>query len=208
MDRSLTPTSNAIDVGAHKGSILREILRRAPGGRHFAFEPLPHFYEGLVRDFPGVTVSPLALSDRKGRTTFQHAVADPAYSGLRKRTYPKGVQESLTEILVETDRLDAVLPDGLPIAFIKIDVEGAELEVLRGAEKTLRASRPLVVFEHGLGAADYYGTTPQAVYDLFAECGLQVSLLAEWLRGRRPLTRDGFAGEFTPRGHFYFLAHP
>ena len=61
------------------------------------------------------------------------------------------------------------LPDGVHPAFVKIDVEGAEEEVLLGALETLRRHRPLVAFEHGLGSADVYGTTPDRIHDLL--CG-------------------------------------
>lgn len=44
-------------------------------------------------------------------------------------------------------RLDDCLPANFPVAFVKIDVEGAEAAVLRGMSRTLRAWRPVVVFE-------------------------------------------------------------
>jgi len=47
MKRVLREDSNCVDVGCHQGSILREMLRLAPKGTHFAFEPLPGMYEGL-----------------------------------------------------------------------------------------------------------------------------------------------------------------
>lgn len=41
--RSLKNNSNAIDAGCHKGEILDLILKHAPNGKHFAFEPIPDF---------------------------------------------------------------------------------------------------------------------------------------------------------------------
>ena len=49
---SLAPDSCCIDIGAHAGSVLREILRAAPDGRHIAYEPLPHLAEHLRAEFP------------------------------------------------------------------------------------------------------------------------------------------------------------
>lgn len=43
--------SNCIDVGCHKGSILDEILRFAPEGQHYAFEPLPDLCAYLKRKY-------------------------------------------------------------------------------------------------------------------------------------------------------------
>ena len=69
-------------------------------------------------------------------------------------------------ITVEVERLDDALPDAFRPAFIKLDVEGAELEVLQGALETLKAYRPVVAFEHGFGSADHYGTDPGDVHAL------------------------------------------
>jgi hypothetical protein len=61
-------------------------------------------------------------------------------------------------IIVRTERLDRSLPAGYVPAVIIIDVEGAEQQVVEGALETIRRHQPIVVFEHGLGAADHYGT--------------------------------------------------
>jgi hypothetical protein len=82
------------------------------------------------------------------------------------------------------------------------------LRVLQGAARTLSMWRPFVVFEHGIGAADLYGSTTGQIYDLLRGCALEVSLLTEWLRGRPPLTGPAFASQFLEGRNYYFLAHP
>lgn len=210
MERCLLPHSNCIDVGCHEGSVLREILRVAPLGTHYAFEPLPA-YARLLRDTfggnPHVVLSDLALSDVAGESSFQHVVTNPSYSGLRRRRYDRP-DERVEEIRVRTERLDVALPRELPIALIKIDVEGAELQVLRGARETLQRWKPFVVFEHGLGAADHYGTLPETVAELFASAGLRVSTMERWLAGAEPLDQETFAAHFRNGWDYYFLAHP
>ncbi len=58
---------------------------------------------------------------------------------------------------------------------IKIDVEGAEREVLEGAIETIVRYKPTVVFEHGKGAAPHYATGPRDVYALLcAQAGLRI----------------------------------
>ncbi|MGH7900468.1 MAG: FkbM family methyltransferase, partial [Thermodesulfobacteriota bacterium] len=159
----LQEDSNCVDVGCHQGSILREMLRLAPKGTHFAFEPIPGMYQGLLESFGSLANLHLydcALSDTVGTASFQHLVSNPGYSGLRKRRYDRP-NEQIQEIVVKTNLLDTLVPKHIPIQFIKVDVEGAELQVFKGAVETIRRSRPIVVFEHGLGAADYYGTSPE-----------------------------------------------
>ena len=89
LDKLLLPASNCVDIGCHKGEILEEILKRSPNGHHYAFEPIPQFYESLKENFnrEQVTFSRVALSDRKGEAKFNHVVDAPAYSGLKRRDY-------------------------------------------------------------------------------------------------------------------------
>lgn len=208
MRRVLQRDSTWVDIGSSTGELLWHVLRRAPQGRHFAFEPIPEVAAGLRGRMPGnVEVQAIALSDHEGEAEFQHVVSNPGYSGLRRRVYPRPDEEVRT-IRVRTARLDDVLPGDVWVRAMKVDVEGAELQVLRGAAHTLRAKRPYVLFEHGRGGADCYGTRPEQVYDLLVgECGLAVSLPADWLAGRPPLDRDGFIAQFGT-DNCNFLAHP
>jgi hypothetical protein len=102
-----------------------------------------------------------------------------------------------------------VIPEDAHIDFIKIDVEGAELQVLRGATATIRRCRPVIVFEHGVGAADCYGTTPEQVYDVLTEdTDLRLWLMSDWLRGRAALGRNHFCEQFYQHLNYYFVASP
>ena len=211
MRRVLVHDSNAIDVGCHSGSMLSEILKIAPDGQHFAFEPLPNMFAHLQTDFGAnrhVSLHNLALSENSGSVTFQHVVTNPGYSGLRKRRYDRD-NEQVVEIHVQTARLDDIILRDVDIRFIKIDVEGAELGVLGGAVDTIRRCKPVIVFEHGLGAADYYGTTPEDVFDLLVlGCGLRCCTMEHWLAnaGNKYLERTAFCDEFRSGRNYYFMA--
>jgi FkbM family methyltransferase len=210
ISRVLRHDSNCIDVGCHEGVILDQMLRCAPDGSHLAFEPLPDLAAGLREKYLGdgrVTVHEMALGDEQGHTTFCHVVTNPGYSGLRRRHYDRE-GEQVVEIEVDVARLDDLVPDDRAIDLVKIDVEGAELGVLLGGKRLLARCRPHVVFEHGLGGADCYGTRPEQVFDLLGDCGLSISLMADWLGDGAVLARDQFVDEFDSARNYYFLAHP
>jgi FkbM family methyltransferase len=198
---ALSPESSAIDVGANTGRVLDDIVRLAPLGRHLAYEPIPDLHSDLVRRFPSVDVRLCALSDEAGESDFVHVTSHPGYSGLRERSYPG--RETLEHLRVRTERLDDVLPDGLVPALIKVDVEGAEGGVFRGAAETLERHRPLVIFEHGKGAAQAYGTTPREIHGLLAErAGLRIFDLD----GAGPYSLDEFEETFERGTRWNFFA--
>jgi FkbM family methyltransferase len=199
---TLHEDSNCIDIGAHRGVILKEFIRAAPRGRHVAFEPLPELAAGLRSRFPGVDVRECALSDGPaGEATFTYVPAIDGLSGFRRRSYPPGTRTR--EITVATDALDRALADDYVPSMIKVDVEGAELEVLRGALDTLRTHKPTLVFEHGAGGADHYGTSPDDIHDLLSEIGYRIFDID----GGGPYTRSGFAALFE-QPIWVFVAHP
>lgn len=205
--------SNCVDIGCHEGSFLKEMLKVAPLGTHFAFEPLPDMFAQLQSEFEDIRSVKLfdcALSDTQGSTTFQFVVSNPGYSGLRPRKYDRP-REEIREITVKMNLLDNVIPRDLPVHFLKVDVEGAELQVFRGGVETIHRARPVIVFEHGLGAADCYGTAPESVYDLLVhDCDLALFVMGDWLaKGREAsLSREAFSDQFRAGKNYYFMAAP
>ncbi|WP_445148461.1 FkbM family methyltransferase [Baekduia sp. Peel2402] len=169
---TLRPDSCCVDVGAHRGGVLRDIVRLAPAGRHIAFEPLPTLAAELASSFPAVDVHNAAVGAESGEVTFAHVVADPMLSSISDRGHSDAELEHIT---VKLEALDEALPEDFAPALIKVDVEGAELGVFQGAVDTLHRHRPLVAFEHGIGGADAFGTTPRDVHDLLVgELGYRI----------------------------------
>jgi FkbM family methyltransferase len=199
---TLSASSNCIDVGAHAGDVLRGILKCAPNGRHIAYEPLPHLYEQLVRDFPQVDVRLAALSNKAGEASFTHVKSNPGYSGFKQRTYPG--KEELELVLVRVEPLDTSLPEGYVPSLIKIDVEGGEQQVIEGAIRTITAHKPIVIFEHGRGAAEHYGTGPSDIFNLFCErAGLRIFDLD----GNGPYSQEEFSNTFQRGDRWNYVAH-
>jgi FkbM family methyltransferase len=211
MKRVLNEKSNCIDIDCHAGVILDYILQFSPKGFHHGFEPLPDLSLQLInkyKDNPRIIIKDQALSDETGVVTFEHVLSNPGYSGLKQRRYDRP-NEIIKQIQVKTAKLDDIILSTLDIEFIKIDVEGAELQVLRGAKETLRRNKPVLIFEHGLGAADYYGTTPADVHRLLcSELGFGIHLINRWLENStgRSLSLEEFHDEFASGRNFYFMA--
>jgi FkbM family methyltransferase len=209
ISRTVKTNTICVDIGAHKGEILDLFIRQAPGIMHFAFEPIPDLYQKLnTKYLKHCNVFPCALGDVEGETPFQYVKNAPAYSGIRKRSYDIKAPE-IEELKVHLKTLDSIIPEYVKVGFIKIDVEGAEFLVLKGAMNILKRDQPFVIFECGLGASDYYGTTPEAVFDFFRnETLLKISLLDNWILGRKTLSRQQFCDCYTNKTDYYFLAHP
>ncbi len=208
MNRVIKVDSNCIDVGCHKGEILQNIIKLSPKGKHFAFEPIPLFFNKLTQDFANqVSIFPYALSDKNGQSGFQFVRNAPAYSGLKTRKY-NIKKPNIKEIEVETRTLDNVIPDDIQINFIKIDVEGGEMGVLKGGKRLLKKYKPTIIFEFGKGAADFYGTRPSDLYKLLTdEIGLKVSSLKSFTRNNKPLTLQDFENYYRSNKEYYFIAH-
>jgi FkbM family methyltransferase len=205
--KSLQPTANCIDVGAHKGDILKEILLSCPQGKHYAFEPLPYLFEELKKNFSKkAAVYPYALSDENGTTQFNYVITNPAYSGILKRKYDRPVEED-TLITVEQRKLDDVIPAEIPVHFIKIDVEGAEFGVLKGAKRILKQNQPLIIYEQGKGGSDIYGTEPGVFFDFMKGFGYNISLMEYYLRGALPFSKEEYCLQFEKGYNFYFIAY-
>lgn len=151
--RAVRPGAVALDVGANVGAysvLLGQWV--GPSGCVFAFEPEPRAFQGLSRHVVlnrlGAIVHPipLALADHEGTANLLvAATAGEARLGAAgadgaEPKEPLGTATRVTTV----DRFCA--ERGLEPSFLKIDVEGLELAVLRGARNTIRRCRRLEVF--------------------------------------------------------------
>lgn len=210
LDKVLKPDSNCIDIGCHKGEILEEILKRAPRGKHIAFEPIPFLFQQLKENFQSknVEVFDVALSNGTGKTTFNYVVDAPAYSGLKQRDY-KIKKPKIEQLTVKLETLDHLLPKDYRVDFIKLDVEGGEFNVLKGAEKTLNKFYPVIIFEFGLGASDHYNVDPSVFFEfLCTNCNYTVYLLDAFLKSKPGLTENQFLEVYKDNREYYFVAAP
>ncbi len=201
------PDSNCIDVGCHKGEVLDTMMKYAPKGHHFGFEPIPDMYLALQEKYKNTNakIYDFALSNTYGTTHFNYVVSNPSYSGLIRRKYDNPHEEDVS-IEVKTEKMDTVIPLGTKIDLIKIDVEGGELLVLEGAMELLKKQKPVVIFEHGIGASDYYGSSPDKVFKLFQACKMSIFTLDNFLEKKKPLSLAEFEKQYYNQLNYYFVA--
>lgn len=138
------PERLCLDVGANKG-VYAEAMSRLCRQVH-AFEPNPKAFAILRRCAAGnVICEPVALSDRDTEAELRIPRSRKGHSNQHGSLSATAVREEYDTIAVRTRRLDSL--DLGPVGFIKIDVEGHESSVLRGARETLARNRPNLLIE-------------------------------------------------------------
>ena len=201
----LEKDSSFIDIGCRKGAFLIEANKFAPSGSHVGFEPILYLYNKLVLTFGGINdIRQLGLSNERGVSTFNYVKSNPLYSGIKKRSYPG--KESIEELDIKVDTLDNQLFDSSRVDLIKIDVEGAELNVLRGSFNTITKFNPVVVFEYELGASDVYGAAPLGMWNFFDEVKYSIYTLKNFIESPLPLSFAEFTEIYNSKNEHYFVA--
>ena len=141
-----------VDVGSHRGQFAVHALSRFPAARIFCFEPLEGprrtLTEVVKADLNRVVIFPYAAAAQEGSPLMQVSTADdsssllpigPRYVTAFPGTAPRGTTS------VRTVRIDHVINSVDTPCLMKIDVQGYELEVLRGAQELLPRVRYLLV---------------------------------------------------------------
>lgn len=173
MTRTLRPGDVVVDVGANVGfhTVLASRLVGATG-RVYALEPMPWtlalLRANLARhECANVEVLPVAATDTGGSMRLAFREDELSSAGLRNGE--AGVD-------VETARLDDVLP-GVVASFVKVDVEGAEPAVLRGARGLLERSGQALVVVEFRNAAHFRGESPEDVLSFYESLGFELCVL-------------------------------
>ena len=154
----------AVDIGGHVGLWSMHLAGKFV--QLDAFEPMPQFRECFLKNIGatgGVTLHHCALGSTLGQVRM---VYDPKDSG--------GTHVGATGDVVEMRTLDSF--DFVDVDFIKIDCEGFELEVLKGAVRTIRFTRPTIIVEqkpHKLEAN--YGTKGAPAVEYLKAMGYTVA---------------------------------
>ncbi len=168
LDHFVDPSRAAIDVGANEGYYagrLAQLCRQV-----HCFEPIAWLAEQLRAKLPAhVVVHQAAVSDTDGTAKLRMPFRGGEHLHGTTTIAPDNPLEEATrvdEVDCPTVRLDSVVHE--PVGFIKIDVEGHEMAVLRGAEALIRRDRPVLLVEsEKRHAAD----APENVFEFMAALG-------------------------------------
>lgn len=170
-----------VDVGAHVGQYtLLASKEVGPTGHVYSFEPHPTNFEALsynvrLNEFTNVSLYNAALADSLLECELFINAAD---AGRRNRgTHSLRVQKDWSRsaaIPIRAMRLDDVLGYVTRLDVLKIDVEGAELLVLKGAEKLLARFRPIIAFESAEESTASFGHSTTDAKRLLAERGYRL----------------------------------
>jgi len=178
----LQPGSIAVDGGANMGLHTLQMAQAVrPGGLVIAIEPVKESLalldaRWLEYRMPEDVIRrvPYGLSSAAGEAEF-YQVIDPALhplSGLRNRHFLEDWQ--IRKIRVELTTLDILCKNLDRLDFLKLDLEGAEMDALRGGMQTLERFRPVVAFEQDQSSPQYYGYTWDQLFAYFASLNYQV----------------------------------
>jgi FkbM family methyltransferase len=170
------------DIGAHHGIITRLLAHLVgPDGRVIAFEAHPENANELaervaadgIRD--RVRIENLAVTDGAARHVSLHPGRAHASAEWNVVGTDLDGRQTPAELKVPATSLDAYFPPGSHLDCVKIDVEGAEGEVLAGMRRLLRETRPAVVIEFH-DEAGWRGRYEllDADYDLYAIGGTRI----------------------------------
>jgi FkbM family methyltransferase len=146
LPKLLKPPSRVIDIGANRGVYAYSLAQLA--ARVELFEPNPALSQILsswAAQKPNVSLYPVALSDHEGSALLQIPVDAAGVEHDASASIEKFGSGQFRQELVALARHDSF--QFRQVALIKIDVEGHELSVVQGAQKTIASNKPALLIE-------------------------------------------------------------
>lgn len=169
-----------VDVGANRGyftSLMSKLAKQVE-----SFEPHPLMFQELKTNgqhLKNVKLHQLALSDKKEVVNLYIPSDFGANQGIASLEYQKGAES----LKINCERLDTIM-DNQNIDVMKIDVEGHELGVLKGAQSLFdKRNIRFVVFEE-------FGGAQSAVISFFRDMGWEVFRLQKQINGLKMITPE------------------
>ncbi|UUY09832.1 FkbM family methyltransferase [Pseudomonas sp. J452] len=142
----INPGDRIIDAGAYIGTHTRAFSEKVgPSGNVYAFEPTPSTFKILQQNVlaapqANIALFNIGLSTSTTEMTLQ--LAEESHNRASASSIQLAGAQSITVQMQALDELDIG-----PIHFMKVDVEGMELQLLQGAEQTINAHAPIIFLE-------------------------------------------------------------
>jgi len=191
--RSLRSDSVVLDIGAYIGQYTLLAAKYAPTGRVIALEPHPESYQRLLANIAlnrlgNVQALNLAAGQRAERVPL--LLSDqPSNSRLFPTGWPDVRVVDVDVVPMDQIVREVVLPR---VDVMKIDVEGAEGPVLRGAHETLSRFHPIVIVELDRERERAFGDEPEEILGYLRDLGYTFYAL----RKRKLIPLTGSPGEY------------
>jgi len=140
---------NIVDIGAQSGSYTL-FAKYLPKSTFYSFEPFNKTFELLndnirLNNIDNVKTFNFAISDTSGTSILNTSIG---HNGLHTLGANPLRFNDISKVSVETKTIDELFYDrDIPIHYIKIDTEGWEFNIIKGARKTLNKYKPLVQLE-------------------------------------------------------------
>ncbi len=165
----INPGDTVVDIGAHVGRHL-EVFERlvTETGSLYGFEPLKKQFSYLTATFKAENIKlfNMALSNFNGETEFWECENYPEESGLKQRVVYNREDARLKSIKVQVKQLDDFMDCFTRLDYIKLDAEGAEVDILEGAARVISKFRPIISTEYGGPGYGAYGRQRRSLFDL------------------------------------------
>jgi FkbM family methyltransferase len=182
MLRELGPDNVLFDIGANVGAFTLAAAAQLPDGEVHAFEPWSTHLERLsanisLNGFSNIHVNPFALGKETGSAILH--IIDPVNTGMAT-LYPEEtglIFSSIKQSQVSCQVLDDYVreKDITRLDMMKIDVEGAELNVLEGGRETLERFHPKLLMELNPGHLARAGATADSIFALLSKYGYSIA---------------------------------
>ncbi len=207
-EQFLKPGDTAIDVGAHVGFFTMFLAGLVTSSGHvYGFEPDPRAMSFLRKSVSAsqmdwIDVSSFALASGRGCIPFYLA------KGLGSSSAIKSLQQlEATQTSISTVSLDELVDEGRvlgTVRLVKIDIEGFELEAIRGMTKVLKNHRPVVLLEVNKEMLQARGETPSTLFELVTSLNYRIEALLKPRRGKYKASALTKPLEYDPQQDGYY----
>jgi len=192
------------DVGGNYGWYALHVSKKNPGTNIHSFEPIPDTYAQLQRNinlngYTNIKALNFGLSNEQGSFTFYYDPSLSVNASLQNVSGNTGV----VSVNCKVDTMDDYrTKSSTPVDFIKCDVEGAELLVFKGAQKTLKEDCPIIFSEMLRKWTAKFNYHPNDIIQFLSGFGYKCFVL-----GANGLKPFGAVEETTMETNYFFL-HP